>query len=210
MKYPSSFWRGRSSERSRLPYLRCGVIVIDPICDKCGRDCDVPCEANLVLYKIYNEIRIGEKRILIRNLRKQLGIVDAEPDKAMRSMARRIISRVPELAFIRELDIKVGYVRSFERKTKDGREVMGDCRKVNVVYGAYLPYDFVITFYDTNVGHLSDNQLKLLMWHELKHIGVGDRGFIISPHEVEDFYSIIDEHSTRWSELGAEVADILG
>lgn len=182
------------------------------ICVKCEMkmQCDTICAAAQELQKIYDQNKHKEKVALIRRLRKLLDVQDAEPAPDLQALAKKIIKKLPELHHILDFDIKVGYVRSYERKTKDGKATLGDCRKVNTVYGAYLPFDFIITIYDMNVGHLSDNQIKILMLHELKHIGIGDRGFCIVPHDIEDFLDITDEHSTRWNELGAEVADILG
>lgn len=179
------------------------------ICIECGQNCEIPCAALYELENIYKETRTKEKRQLIYRLRKQLDIVDAEPASDLRDMARKIIKKLPELHHILDFRVKIGYVRSYERKTRDGKASYADCRKVNKVYSAYLPFDFVITFYEPNIGHLSDNQLKILMWHELKHIGISDRGFIVEPHEIEDFFTITDAHSTRWDNFGTEVIDIL-
>lgn len=180
------------------------------ICVRCGRSCDVECQALTELKLIYATQKLADKKKLIYRLRKLLDIRDAEPSKDMARLGRKIISRVESLRFIAEYGIRIGYVQSWETKTKNGREVYGDCRKINPVYGAYLPFDFIITFYAANIGHLSDNQLKILMWHELKHIGVGPRGLTLEPHDIEDFFEIIDTHGTRWDELGADIADILG
>jgi hypothetical protein len=192
--------------------LRGGNSVDDEyiICERCGRECEVACQALVECRDIYAAQKLADRKKLIYRLRKLLDIRDAEPSKEMARLGRRIISRVEGLRFIADFNIRVGYVESLERKTKGGREVYGDCRKINKVYGAYLPFDFIITFYAANIGHLSENQLKLLMWHELKHIGMGDRGPTLEPHDIEDFYAIIDTHGTRWSELGADVVDILG
>lgn len=181
------------------------------ICDECylKKECKVPCSAVGKLQEIYGDLRTEEKRTIIQGLRTELGIKDAETAEDIQTIAEKIITKIGELNFINELDIKIGYVRSYERKTKDGQVIYGDCRKVSKVYGAYLPYDFVITLYELNIGHLTDNQIKILIWHELKHIDIGDRGFTLRPHDIEDFYSIIDQYGTRWSEFDTEVADIL-
>ncbi|OZV10781.1 hypothetical protein CIW83_18350 [Tissierella sp. P1] len=77
-------------------------------------------------------------------------------------------------------------------------------------YKAYLPYDFIITFYENNTGFLNDNQLKILMYHELKHIGIGERGLKINPHDIEDFSDILDKYGLDWNNFGKELPDILG
>lgn len=179
---------------------------MNDICNKCRRDCDSVCEALFELKRIYSETKTKEKQRIIKNLRSLLNICDAEPSEELTNLATRIIDKFPEMHFIRDFDIKVGYVMSYECK----KDTLGDCRKVNTLYSAYLPFDFIITFYEPNIAHMSENQLKLLMYHELKHIGIGDRGFIVVPHDIEDFFDIIDFHGNRWSEFDTEVIDILG
>lgn len=185
------------------------MIKSNDICVRCGRGCDNLCKAIKELQAIYNANSVKEKRQLIHRLKNQLGIIDAEPAKDLSSLAKKIIKKIPELHHIIDFNINIGYVRSYESKTKGGKLTYADCRKVNKVYGAYLPFDFIITFYEPNIDHLSDNQIKILMWHELKHIGVGERGFVIEPHDIEDFYAIIDIHGTKWDELGVDVINIL-
>jgi hypothetical protein len=116
---------------------------------------------------------------------------------------------MPELSIIPEYDIKVGYVRSYQRKTDKGKTVNADCRKVSKVYGAYLPYDFIITFYEPNIYYMTENQQKILMLHELKHIGLGERGLCIENHDVEDFGDILTRFGIDWNWMDKEVPDIL-
>lgn len=179
------------------------------ICKDCPRDCDGFCSAKAELQAIYDQMRTGQKCGVIKRLREDLQITDAEISPELKALAKKLISKLPELRELGELDVKIGYVLSYERKTGSGRAVFADCRKVSVIYGAYLPFDFIVTFYEPNISELSENQLKILMWHELKHIGIGEKGFRIEPHDIEDFYDITDAHSTRWNEAGHETADIL-
>lgn len=182
-----------------------------PVCQSCAhsKTCDIPCAASEYLREDYADLRTAERRELIGEFRELLDIKDAETAEDIAALAAQIIAAMPDLDIIPSFNIQIGYVRSYENKIKDGRPVYGDCRKVNVVYGAYLPYDFIITLYDSNIALLSDNQIKLLLFHELQHIGMTDRGFAVLPHDVEDFYSILDKYGTRWAELGADVPDIL-
>lgn len=116
---------------------------------------------------------------------------------------------MPELNVIRDYNAKIGYVRSFEVKRDKGNQINADCRKVNGTYTAYLPFDFVITFYEPNVYHMSENQKKILMLHELRHIGIGERGFRIENHDIEDFRDILDRFGIDWNVFDQEVTDIL-
>lgn len=78
------------------------------------------------------------------------------------------------------------------------------------VFKAYLPYDFTITFYERNTGFINENQLKVLILHELKHVGIGMKGLKITPHDIEDFKDIITEYGIDWNAYGKELTDILG
>lgn len=179
------------------------------VCKKCGKKCeDARCEALIELYRRFYECKRIENKETIKQLRPLLGIRDAEIDEETEKIANKLIQKRNELEVIINCDIQIGYVRSFEEKIKDGRIIFADCRKVNKVYGAYLPYDFIITLYEPNIALLSQEQINILIFHELQHIGVGERGLKIVPHDVEDFHSILDEHGTRWNEYNAEVTDI--
>lgn len=180
------------------------------ICKECHiRDCEVPCSALEYLYKIYDEQNKKDKTIRTRNLKRQLGIREAEPSRKLRTLANRIIRKYPEFNFINEWNIKIGHVISQERKRGE-KITYADCMKVQETYKAYLPYDFIITFYENNTGFLNDNQLKILMYHELKHIGMGPRGPKIVSHDIEDFSDILDKYGLDWNEYGKELPDILG
>ncbi|CAK7069877.1 putative metallopeptidase [Tissierella sp.] len=181
------------------------------ICHRCykDKDCDIPCAAFETLYKIYDEQNEKDKTIRIRNLKRELGIRESEPSRKLRTLANKIIRKYPEFAFIKEWNVKIGYVISQERKRGE-KIVYADCRKVQEVYKAYLPYDFVITFYENNTGFLNDNQLKILMYHELKHIGMGPKGLKIESHDIEDFSDILDKYGLDWNMPDKDLPDILG
>jgi hypothetical protein len=180
-----------------------------PVCQKCAQDCDVPCAAVEELRKIYNDLRTEEKQNIIKELRKELSIADYEVADDLRELAEKVIEARPELSIIRDFDIKIAYVRSYETKASKGKQINADCRLVSGVYTAFLPYDFIITFYEPNMYYMSENQQKVLMLHELKHIGIGERGFRIENHDIEDFKDILIEYGLDWNELDNDIKDIL-
>lgn len=179
------------------------------ICSKCAIGCGDSCAALKELLKLYRELKAEEKTEIIKDLRRELSLVDYEVADDLRELGEKIISAMPELSIIRDYDAKIGYVRSFEAKRDKGRSINADCRKINGTYTAYLPFDFVITFYEPNVYHMSENQKKILMLHELRHIGIGERGFRIENHDVEDFRDILDRFGIEWNGFDQEVPDIL-
>ena len=179
------------------------------ICEKCGMGCDIPCVPLRSLLKLYDDLKTEEKTKIIKDLRKELSLADYEVADDLRVLGEKIISAMPELHVIRDYEAKIGYVRSFEAKKDKGRQINADCRKVNGVYTAYLPFDFVVTFYEPNIYHMTENQKKILMLHELRHIGIGEKGFRIENHDVEDFRDILERFGIEWNGFDQEVPDIL-
>lgn len=177
------------------------------ICQKCINECEELCSALRQLFALYKVKRIEEKRELLKTIRHELEIKDFETADDLRELAEKIIDKMPEVQHIKEFDIKVGYVRSYE--SKPGKKVVfADCRKITGVYTAYLPYDFIITLYP-EADMLTENQKKIVMLHELKHIDIGEQGFTIRPHDIEDFKGILERFGISWSELNQDVPDIL-
>jgi predicted metallopeptidase len=183
----------------------CRECHIKEICDTT----DEPCNAVKALTKLCVKEFTQVKRELLMQYARELNIIDFEVSDELKELGEKVISKRLELHFINEYDIKVGYVISYEAKRDKGRSVNADCRKVNGPYQAYLPFDFVITFYEPNVYHMSDNQKKILMLHELRHIGIGMRGLRIENHDIEDFYSLLKEFGMQWNEYQQDVIDIL-
>lgn len=172
-----------------------------PVCENCQHkdDCEQPCNAMQELYRFSREQHQKETRKIIEELRQLLDLKDCERSEDLEKLADSVIDEHQnELGFIKDMEIQIGYVRSYIRKIKDGRIVYADTEKTKHKYSAYLPFDFVITFYEPNVAMFNDEQLRILMWHELRHIGIGERGFMIMPHEIEDFFSIIRKHGLNW------------
>ena len=166
-----------------------------------GEDCETICPPLIELRRLKRELHKKETREIIQDLRGLLNTTDAEVADDLKELADSVIDEHPELEFIRDMEIEIGYVRSYERKIKNGCTVFADTEKTKKKYLAYLPFDFVITFYEPNVTRFNEEQKRILMWHELRHIGIGDKGFRVMPHEIEDFFSIIDRHGAHWCDF---------
>lgn len=187
------------------------ILPRNEMCEQCDLSgmCESRCAAMNKLLEIYRETRKTDRHQLIKKLQKELSIRDAEPNKEMRKLADQIINKFPELQIIPEYDIKIGYVLSQEKPS--GTKVKyADCEKVKVKHQAWLPYDFIITFYEPNTELLSENQKKILMLHELKHVGIGEKGLKLEEHDREDFADILKRYGIDWNIYGEEVLDILG
>ena len=179
------------------------------ICKRCGRECDLPCAALNTLTNLYIDLKTRSKIEILKDLRKELSLVDFEVADDLRELADKIVNAMSELHIIKDFEVKIGYVRSYEAKKDKGKQVNADCRKVNGTYTAYLPFDFIVTFYEPNIFHMSENQKKILMLHELRHIGMGERGFRIENHDIEDFRDILERFGIEWNGFDQEVPDIL-
>lgn len=171
-----------------------------PICASCEHEGDCShCAALDELMRIRNELHKKETREILKELRTQLNTKDCEPAEDLEELAFSVIEEhEDELGFINDMEISIGFVRSYERKIKDGVIVYADTEKTKQKYTAFLPFDFVITFYEPNTAVLDEEQIRILMWHELRHIGVGEKGYKVMPHEIEDFFSIIKQHGMDW------------
>ena len=118
----------------------------------------------------------------------------------MQTLAEEVIKSESELNFITAFNIRISYVRCFKNKVANNKLIYADCCTVSEKYQAYLPFDFIITFYDRNCQYLNDDQIRILMLHELLHIDIGQRGFCVKPHDVEDFDMIIKKYGLHWTE----------
>lgn len=128
-------------------------------------------------------------------------------------LARAVIDALPELWFIRDAEIRIGFLKSWKEKKTGRRLVYGECIKPPELYQDLLGYDFFIVIYEVNAAALTLNQKKILMWHELLHVGIDDESgepkYVINPHDREEFDSIISRAGLKWDKPGADVPDIL-
>lgn len=126
-----------------------------------------------------------------------------ELDPRYKRIAERLIKNLEEFEYIRDSEVRIAYLSSDEEKTKDRKLVHADCTKVDKKYSWCVPYDFFITVYEPNCLDFSKEQMEILMKHELHHIGIDNNGneptFHIIPHDVEEFWSIINAHGLDWN-----------
>lgn len=116
-------------------------------------------------------------------------------------MADEVIEEHEDLYWIRKANARIGYVSSMIEKQSNGRYVYGECMKVKEIYQLYAPYDFLIVLYEPNISHLDREQLKILLYHELLHVGISFDGaeFKIRPHDVEDFRTVLEQYGLDWA-----------
>lgn len=136
---------------------------------------------------------------------------DFEPAPDIMELANKIIAVKKDLQWIIEDDFldSIGYVRSFIPKPNKP-DIAADCRKVPGPFRAYIPYQIIITVYEPCLHLFSDNQFKILLYHELKHVGLNtDFELKINDHDIKDFYFILKNYGIDWDRLDVEVPDIL-
>lgn len=98
------------------------------------------------------------------------------------------------------------YLSSEHKKTSNGKVIHAECEKVSEKYKWGIPCDFTITVFEPNVEGMTDEQLRILIFHELLHVGIvfnsdGTESYNIIPHDLEDFKLIIDRYGTDWSRV---------
>ena len=90
---------------------------------------------------------------------------------------------------------------SDQEKKSNGKLIFGQTEKIADKYKWGIPCDFTITIFDPNVAYWTADQMKILMLHELLHVGVDGDRLYIRPHDLEDFKSIIAEYGVDWAEV---------
>lgn len=119
-------------------------------------------------------------------------------------IAKNLIEKEPSLQHIKESDVTIIYLSSDYAKTSKGKLVFGQCEKVADKYKWGIPADFTITVFEPNVEKFTDDQIRILLHHELLHVGIdkkadGSESYSIVDHDIEDFKLILDKYGTDWS-----------
>lgn len=109
---------------------------------------------------------------------------------------------------ILDAGVSVGFISSTKKKVVSKTKlILGECKKVPELYKLYCPYDFLIIIYEENCAGLTEEQRKVLIWHELLHIGIDDKGDLyLRGHDLEEFDEIIAAHGAHWQGERTEVS----
>lgn len=123
------------------------------------------------------------------------------------ALAAEVIEAHEDLHWIRE-QASIGYLSSDQEKKKSGMEVLGECILVKELYRVFCPYDFLIVIYEANTAGMSQEQLKILLYHELLHVGMKESEeepeYVVNPHDVEDFRIVLESYGLDWARKGGE------
>lgn len=125
-------------------------------------------------------------------------------------MAQELIDNEPELAYIKDSQVKIAFLESDQSKKADkDKLVLGECEKVAAKNKWAITYDFTITLFKNNLIGLTLDQIKIVLFHELLHVGIeqgpdGTEIYSVRKHDLEDFKTIIDRFGTDWAKNARE------
>ena len=125
------------------------------------------------------------------------------------NIGKEVIDKEESLIDIRNSRATIIYLTSENKKMAKGKKVCAECEKVPDKYKWSVPADFTITVFLPNVEGFTEEQKRILMFHELKHVGIifnadGTETYSVVPHDYEDFKEIIDRYGTDWSKSNAD------
>ena len=134
--------------------------------------------------------------------------------EAYTDIAQDLICTEDALAHLRGVDAQIAYLSSDLEKKSNRKVVYAQCEKVPDRFKWSVPFDFTITVFEPNVERFTDEQMRILLFHELLHVGIdldgNEEQYYIVPHDIEDFRKIINEYGLDWSHGEAEKADQAG
>lgn len=115
-----------------------------------------------------------------------------------------LINTEPKLRYIRNSQATIMYLSSEHEKKENGKIVRGQCEKIPEKYKWAIPCDFTVTVFEPNVERLTDEQIRILIFHELLHVGItvdgNDEIYRVIPHDVEEFRTVIDRYGMDWDD----------
>ena len=126
-------------------------------------------------------------------------------NKEFERIAQKLIQEEEELEYIKNSPVRIAYLESdIEKKSDKDKLVLGQCEKVLAKNQWAINYDFTITLFLPNIENLSLEQKRILLFHELLHVGIeqnedGDFVYSTRKHDLEDFKIIIDRFGTDWA-----------
>lgn len=121
----------------------------------------------------------------------------------MEKIAEKVLQEVDSLKWIKDTDFSIGYYTSKKDKKKGDKTVFGECIRPPKRFDVFIPYDFLIVFYKASE-LFDDEQMEILMHHELLHVGIKDGKPATREHDFEDFKEIVDRYGSRWCDVSAE------
>ncbi len=115
-------------------------------------------------------------------------------------LAQKCMETFDDVSHLDNPNCRIAYQFSDQEKESGSKIVYADVEKVKPKIKAFMPYDFLITFYEPNCRGLDEEHMIRLMYHELKHVGFDPEydKLWVKPHDVEDFRDLIDMWGVDW------------
>lgn len=101
------------------------------------------------------------------------------------------------------------YLSSTAEKKSKRRKVLGECEKVQEKNKWAIPCDFTITLFEPNLIGLTDDQVAMVVYHELLHVGTDGDNRWVKPHDLNDFKKVVERFGTDWNLPGQTCKDEL-
>jgi hypothetical protein len=128
--------------------------------------------------------------------------VSYEEAPEIKELAEQIIDKLDDVGHV-----NIKEVLFLKELNTIGSNALARCyRLTGKPYQFFTNHKWCIVVFQNMIDYMTENQLKILIWHELKHI----HPFLDKSvdHNVKDFQSCI-EVDPRWSMPNTEVGDIL-
>lgn len=120
-------------------------------------------------------------------------------------IGRELIETEEALVDILNSRATIIFLSSDKKKMEKGKVVHAECERISDKYKWGIPADYTITVFEPNCQGFSDRQMRILLFHELLHVGIefrdGSEKYTTNPHDLEDFKLIIERFGARWSEI---------
>lgn len=119
-------------------------------------------------------------------------------------IAAKIIKEEELLTDIANSHATIVYLSSDKEKKNKDKVVHAECERIQDKHKWAIPADYTITVYEPNCIGFSEEQMRILLFHELLHIDIkynpdGTETYATRDHDYADFKVIIDRYGTDWS-----------
>ena len=126
------------------------------------------------------------------------------PSPQVEAIAEQLLASESCLAYIAESEVRIAYVTSEAEKHSGGKTVFAQCERIPDRFKWAIPYDFMVTVFVPNVERFTDDQMRILILHELLHVGIEvdgkEESYRIIPHDIEDFRLVLERYGLDWNQ----------
>lgn len=124
-------------------------------------------------------------------------------------IGRKLIESEPALEKVRYSEATIVYLSSEHERTSNGKIILGQCERIPDKYKWAIPCDFTITLFEPNLEGLTEEQIRIVILHELMHVGIregreGNEDYYVVPHDIEDFRLILERYGIDWAKPGED------